>query len=255
MSDGRLGAARFLVRLYPRAWRARYEDEILALVDETGLSFSELLDLTRGALVEHVRAASGQLVEFLGTTSLERIKGGGPYPLVTAGIALSVALPLHFAATAIASPLARKWPNLSTSKEMIILAPAMFCCVVGLGRLIYLRPRRRPWRADPMFVSRLEAYPLPRINRVVAIASYRLFGVGAVHQWRHSLMLASEGAFWISLAVVARILEEWIKIAEGTAPWWDDFYFSLQVAFFVVAIATAVFRGRRFGVPGASPTA
>ena len=37
MSDDR--AARALLRLYPRTWRARYGDEFLALVSDTGLTW------------------------------------------------------------------------------------------------------------------------------------------------------------------------------------------------------------------------
>jgi hypothetical protein len=39
-----------LLRLYPRAWRARYEEEMLALLDQHRLSMRSRIDLLRGAL-------------------------------------------------------------------------------------------------------------------------------------------------------------------------------------------------------------
>jgi len=39
-----------LIRLYPAAWRARYEAELLDLLDERRQTFSDSLDLVRGAL-------------------------------------------------------------------------------------------------------------------------------------------------------------------------------------------------------------
>jgi len=40
--------ARALLRLYPRAWRARYEDEVLGLLDDDPADFRTLVDLARG---------------------------------------------------------------------------------------------------------------------------------------------------------------------------------------------------------------
>ena len=45
-----------LLRLYPSAWRARYEAEVSELLDELPTDRSMLLDLIRGALVERARA-------------------------------------------------------------------------------------------------------------------------------------------------------------------------------------------------------
>ena len=51
------GVARALVRLYPRRWRARYEDEMLALIGETPLTLSALVDLVAGAAREWIHTA------------------------------------------------------------------------------------------------------------------------------------------------------------------------------------------------------
>src|SRR6266849_4370706 len=41
---------RWLVRLYPRAWRRRYEEEFVALLEEQPLTINVVLDVVRGAL-------------------------------------------------------------------------------------------------------------------------------------------------------------------------------------------------------------
>ena len=43
-----------LVRLYPAAWRERYEDEFLALLAERPPTFADLLDTVRGAVDAHL---------------------------------------------------------------------------------------------------------------------------------------------------------------------------------------------------------
>jgi len=48
-----------LLRLYPRRWRARYEDEVLALVDDTGLDARRALDLSIAAGREWMRLIVG----------------------------------------------------------------------------------------------------------------------------------------------------------------------------------------------------
>ncbi|HUP83865.1 MAG TPA: hypothetical protein VM284_06730 [Candidatus Limnocylindria bacterium] len=43
---------RLITRLYPRAWRERYGDELSELIDETGLSPRDAIDVVRGAARE-----------------------------------------------------------------------------------------------------------------------------------------------------------------------------------------------------------
>jgi hypothetical protein len=49
-------AARWLVRRYPGPWRHRYEDEMLALLDEAEPGWRDVIDLARGLAVERARA-------------------------------------------------------------------------------------------------------------------------------------------------------------------------------------------------------
>jgi len=49
---------RFLLRLYPAAWRARYEDEFLAVLEERPLSPFDVIDIMLGALDARLRPRS-----------------------------------------------------------------------------------------------------------------------------------------------------------------------------------------------------
>jgi hypothetical protein len=49
--------AQRLVRRYPQPWRERYEDEVLALFEESPPGFRDVAELTRGLIVERARAA------------------------------------------------------------------------------------------------------------------------------------------------------------------------------------------------------
>src|SRR3954454_2470614 len=52
---------RWLLRLYPGAWRARYGEELAALVDDTGLTPRVAIDLARAGTKERARAARAAL--------------------------------------------------------------------------------------------------------------------------------------------------------------------------------------------------
>jgi hypothetical protein len=52
---------KWLVRLYPPAWRRRYEDEFLAVLETRGVGPSVALDIARGAFDAWVRGPRGDL--------------------------------------------------------------------------------------------------------------------------------------------------------------------------------------------------
>ena len=41
---------RWLVRLYPQAWRERYEEEFVAMLEQRSISLLDVLDMVLGAL-------------------------------------------------------------------------------------------------------------------------------------------------------------------------------------------------------------
>jgi hypothetical protein len=54
-----LRIARLIVRLYPRSWRARYGQEMLAIVEQSGLRAIDVVDLIQGLAGEWIRASRG----------------------------------------------------------------------------------------------------------------------------------------------------------------------------------------------------
>lgn len=54
--------ARFLVRLYPRAWRARFGAEFQTFLESREVSLLEALDIARSAIVERLREGWRQLL-------------------------------------------------------------------------------------------------------------------------------------------------------------------------------------------------
>lgn len=53
---------RWLLFLYPTAWRSRYGEELVDLVDQTGLTASVVADVVRAALGERARLARAALI-------------------------------------------------------------------------------------------------------------------------------------------------------------------------------------------------
>jgi hypothetical protein len=50
---------KYLLRLYPRPWRERYEEELLALLEQRPVSLLDGLDLFFGALDAHLHPHLG----------------------------------------------------------------------------------------------------------------------------------------------------------------------------------------------------
>ncbi len=58
-----------LTALYPRAWRARYGEELGALLEETQLGFRDRIDLVRGAIDAHLHPFEPSLVLAIGAVA------------------------------------------------------------------------------------------------------------------------------------------------------------------------------------------
>ena len=70
-----------LLRLYPREWRERYGDELAAILEERPAGPSLVLDVIRGALDAHVRAARGRGSRGTGVGAHRRRIDRGPGPV------------------------------------------------------------------------------------------------------------------------------------------------------------------------------
>jgi hypothetical protein len=81
-----------LAALYPRAWRARYGDELEALLEGTRLGFRERVDLVRGAIDAHLHPAQ-------------------PSPLPVLAAVTGSALATSHALVLAAQPTQTDWPG------------------------------------------------------------------------------------------------------------------------------------------------
>ena len=102
MTDRRRPAGADLLRLYPRAWRTRYESEVVAVLEQARLGRRARLDLVRGALDAHLHGGSRvPAMAALASGGLWTIAGvavvGQPAPPDWPGYLLEV-LPLAIAA-------------------------------------------------------------------------------------------------------------------------------------------------------------
>jgi hypothetical protein len=84
--------ARTLLRLYPRAWRARYGEEFLAFVADAGLSWRAVADVVAAAGAERVRALAALLREEIDGTTPPVIVGSRPFREALAETCLFMAL-------------------------------------------------------------------------------------------------------------------------------------------------------------------
>jgi predicted permease len=77
---------RRIVRLYPRAWRQRYGDELEALIEDTGPGWRVAVDVARGAAMMHLTMGLGPLRQHV------RRLAATPAFALTALITMSVAI-------------------------------------------------------------------------------------------------------------------------------------------------------------------
>ena len=83
-----------LVKLYPRAWRRRYEDEFLALLEEVGPSRRLAVDLVLGAIRAHLRSLGPRLVTAAGVARASFSSPDGPSPAAARLAVISLVLVL-----------------------------------------------------------------------------------------------------------------------------------------------------------------
>ena len=109
----RARAARY-VRLYPRAWRERYGEELQAILETDGLALRTRLDLLRGAVDAHLHPST-------------------PSPLpVVAALSASAFAVAHVIALA-AQPVPTDWPGYLDAALPLIIASVLALIPVVIG--------------------------------------------------------------------------------------------------------------------------
>jgi len=113
-ADVRARAARY-VRLYPRAWRERYGDELEAVLETDGLGVRSRVDLIRGAVDAHLHPAR-------------------PSPLPVVAVVSASAFAVAHAVGIATEPVPTEWPGYLDAALPLIIASvaALIPTVIGL---------------------------------------------------------------------------------------------------------------------------
>lgn len=224
--------ARRLLRLYPRAWRERYEDEVLALTDETGLTTGHALDLARGALREWSSFGSRHVRQFaLDGISLryeQRISVGYERFYLSSVAARLLAGGVLYAAAGPAGRWLLRADRTPIVDCILMLTPLL--TVVGLYR-VWAGPRRRRFshEENAIFATDLDRYPLPSINRWLSWAVHRASGA---HVPRPSLSMSPiEAAGWILIAFIGVAWLDVIPARFAESDRWLTLYWSWQTMY------------------------
>ena len=103
-----------LVRLYPGPWRARYGDEMRALLGSAPGRRRDVLDLLRGALDAWLHPATPSRVP-----AIAALVGGGLWTMAAAGV--------------IGQPVPPDWPGYLAETMVVALVAAVLLLVATLG--------------------------------------------------------------------------------------------------------------------------
>jgi hypothetical protein len=180
-----------IVELYPRAWRARYGEELDALLEAGSLGIRDRIDLLRGALDAHLHPAR-------------------PSPLPVVSALTASALVTAHAIVIAAQPVPLDWPGyLEEALPLVILAVvALLPAIVGLwlklgdadgalGRLglVVAVVGHLAWLVTLLAAAmRVDYGPLTAIAATVAMAGTAALGVALAGHARMTLGVLLSGA-------------------------------------------------------------
>jgi hypothetical protein len=205
-----------LLRLYPARWRARYDDEFAALLEERSLGPFDVADIVLGALDAHLHlrglgaasqhakgfamslrlggyaAIAGGVLWFIGLAAASALKeGGGAFMLAFAAgsAALLVAL------VGLSAFQARRYPRLVWAAFIVPAAGAVASIVGILGMAIV---------GDGRFIGGWSAWYVWSFGTVALIIGSALF---AIATWRaHTLSRAAAGVLATASFVVVPVI-------------------------------------------------
>lgn len=176
---------RRLVRLYPHAWRTRYEDEFVALLDQTRLTWRDAADMARSVTSEWLRVR-WVAIAFVWPLSLWTIAGA--WTLGFAVMESFIVGALRWAA-GLEAPF-RLWLVDRPLIDSVFLGMPL---VLTFGALL-----AAPWLVVCRF-TRLEKW-MPRVARLLALAPFvyagRWFGLAP------ALLVGALAAGWALSALV-----------------------------------------------------
>ena len=163
---------RWLLRLYPRAWRERYGNELADLVDETGLSPAGAVDVTRGAINEWAVVARDALDGGQTMTI-----GPARHPRSWAIIAFALLAPtlLFLTLSALHSGLldpANSWLNGQRLLDLALVALPVIALLVAAAPLVRIELRSAADGREAVLGVRLKA-----LNVLVGLLALSIAGL------------------------------------------------------------------------------
>ena len=168
-----------LIRLYPRAWRDRYEDEFVALVEAHRPGVRDRVDIVRSAVDARIHPQVQARPEPRGEGELHMSTRVGAAIAAVAGGAVIAGAGLGMNATSVTPSLGYKesgWAFLAAATAFMLLALAAFLSSQRLPA------EARYWRAVPaaMFVAALLVmlpWPVSFVGFFATIAAATVFGL------------------------------------------------------------------------------
>jgi hypothetical protein len=193
-----------LLRLYPRAWRERYGDEFVALIDESGLTWSAIADVIASAGTERVRAIIALANDRVDQTYA--IKFGTPLrgrEVLADFLAFNACVGLLMAALAAFGVPFPKWNTLGT----LLLQWS------SAGEPFYAMHPHRSERLTRLIVWLLAAVVLTGAGYLVGVALRNL----GVPEPSTALFYSLVGTYFVSGA--ARVLYCSVRLAMFNSTW------------------------------------
>ncbi len=124
---------RLLLRIFPAAWRARYGEELVDLIDETGMTPRGVLDIARAGLIERARVARAALTG--GTSMIFAPAWRHPTAWAVAGAVFLVPTAMVLALAALGTTVGPIDSLLSSQRYLdlaLVLAPALAALLAAL---------------------------------------------------------------------------------------------------------------------------
>jgi hypothetical protein len=165
---------RALLRLYPAAWRTRYGDEFLALLDDQKPSVAVIVDVLLGALDAHLDGGKG------GRTMLAHLRNASPW-----AIAIGSALWLLTALATAGAVEGGSWIMVALPTGAVLTAFGLFAVALV---------ERDQWR----------------IAMLAALAAAGLVASGAAFVWVSSMgvVFAADVPWWLAPMSIGALLAQ-----------------------------------------------
>jgi hypothetical protein len=172
-----------LIRLYPASWRARYEDEFLAFLEERPVSPFDAFDILLGALDAHLRPRS---------LAIELApRRNPPMNARIAGLAAMVGGALILIALPTAWLQANMPEDMATIVQVMLVLGIEVALLVALIGLSAVQGRRRPvltWSAVAVPITAVVVSVLGSVGMVVRGDEALVAGVSSWYLWSFGLI-------------------------------------------------------------------